>query len=261
MSVPARGIRLRHLARCGAIALLAGAPGLLSAQTAGRPPVMGAIEGVVRGPDGKPIADVEISAPALVRSFRTDSAGEFLLPGLPAGPVELHFRRLAFSPAIVSVDVEPRDTISVVVTLSVVALQLNAVVVNEDAARLRIMHEFEDRRKSGFGHFITRADIEKRDPRLLSDMARRVPGVLLTPVAGGSRYVLRFARASQGTRSCEPQYWVDGAFVQAFNIDDILPSDVEGVEFYAGSSTLPAKYTSPRANPACGTILIWTRVP
>jgi hypothetical protein len=252
---------LRHLARCGAIAILAGASARLGAQTAGRPTLIGAIEGVVRGQDGKPLADVEISTPVLMRSIRTDSVGEFLLPGLPAGPVELHFRRLAFSPAIVNVDVEARDTISVVVTLSVVALQLNAVVVNEDAARLRIMHEFEDRRKSGFGHFITRQEIQQRDPRLLSDMARRIPGVVLTPLGGGSRYVLRFARAQQGNRSCEPQYWVDGTFVQGFGIDDVLPSDVEGVEFYSGPSTLPAKYTTPRSNPACGTILIWTRVP
>jgi hypothetical protein len=223
---------------------------------------VGAIEGVVRGPDGKPIADVEIATPFLPRVIRSDSVGEFLLAGLPAGPVELRFRRLAYSPAIVSIDVEPRDTISIVVTLTVVALQLNAVVVNEDAARIRIMRAFEERRKHGFGHFITREEIEKRGPRMLSDMVRRVPGTVLTPVSGGSRYVLRFSRAVTGPgRSCEPQYWVDGIFVQAFNIDDILPSDVEGVELYGGPSVAPPQFANPRANPSCGSVVIWTRVP
>src|ERR1044071_4266199 len=89
----------------------------------------------VAPPDGKPIPDVEISTPALEKPVRSDTAGSFLLANLPAGKNELHLRRLAFSPVSVTVEVEPRDTIEVTVTLTVVAQVMSAVVVNEDANR------------------------------------------------------------------------------------------------------------------------------
>lgn len=56
---------------------------------------------------------------------------------------------------------------------------------------------------------------------------------------------------------CPIQYYVDGTFVALFNIDEILPGDVEGMEIYRGAATIPAEYNKGTA--ICGLILIWTR--
>ena len=221
----------------------------------------GSVAGTVIDADGRGIPEVEIIIVETKTSIRSDSVGKFLLASLNAGDRELRVRRLAYAPVEVTVHVEPKDTIDVTITLTVVAQTLNAVLVHEDVAHVRIMRQFEERRKRGFGHFITRREIEDRHPLLLSDMMRRVPGTLLAPAAGG-RSVLRFSRALiGGSRDCPPQYWVDGVMVYGFNIDDIMPSDIEGIELYSGASVIPPEFNNPRSTVACGLVVIWTRVP
>jgi hypothetical protein len=49
--------------------------------------------------------------------------------------------------------------------------------------------------------------------------------------------------------------------VSGFNIDDMMPGDVEGIELYAGPSVVPPQFNNPRSSVNCGLVLIWTRVP
>ncbi len=258
MPLPANVHRVSRLPRGARLAACVLA---LAAHALGAQAPTGSIAGTVLDPDGKAIPDVEIAVAATQTSIRSDTAGKFFLANVQPGDRELRVRRLAFAPAVVMVEVAARDTSTVTITLSVVAQTLNAVVVNEDAVRIRIMRRFEERRKQGFGHFITRREIEERNPSLLSDVVRRIPGAVLSPTAGG-RSVLRFGRATMGPgRDCPPQYWLDGVMVYGFNIDDIVPSDVEGIELYAGASVIPAEFNNPRSTVACGLVVIWTRVP
>ena len=220
----------------------------------------GTVVGLVRDDAGKPIPAVETSSGVDGPRIRSDRLGRFVLSGLPAGAVTLYFRRLAYAPDTATIDVPSNDTTNIDVTLTVVAHRLSAVVVQDDPNYRRILHDFESRRKSGFGHFITRGDIDRRQPRLMSDMLRMIPGAVLVPgPAGTSR--LRFGRAA-GARDCPPQYWMDGLPLDGnFNIDDIAPMDVEGVEIYAGPSVTPAQFSGMNTTAACGTVAIWTRVP
>jgi hypothetical protein len=94
----------------------------------------------------------------------------------------------------------------------------------------------------------------------LSDMMRMVPGAKVIPVAGTGMSTLRFNRAQIG-RDCPPQYWVDGVKAYNLNIDDIIPSDVEGIEIYPGASTVPPQYNTREGTTICGVVLIWTRIP
>lgn len=220
----------------------------------------GAVEGTVIDPYGKPIRDVEVTL-ATQPPIRSDSLGRFFLSPVEPGKHELRVRRLAFAPAVVMFEVESEDTVTVTITLSVVARQLSAVLVHGDIARARALWQFEDRRRRGFGHFLTRQEIEDRHPLFLSDMVRRIPGARLSPAIGG-RSVLRFTRAVMGGgRDCPPQYWIDGVMAYGFNIDDMAPHDVEGVEFYSGVSVIPPEFNNPRSNAACGVVVIWTRIP
>lgn len=220
----------------------------------------GTVVGLIRDDAGKTIPAVEVTSGLDGPHVRSDSVGRFVFSALPAGSVTLYFRRLSYAPDTATIDVSANDTTNIDVTLTVVAHRLSAVVVQDDPNYRRMLRDFETRRKSGFGHFITRGDIDRRQPRVMSDMLRMVPGAVLVPgPAGTSR--LRFSRAV-GARDCPPQYWMDGMPVDRyFNIDDIAPMDVEGVEIYAGPSVTPPQFSGMNTTAACGTVAIWTRVP
>ena len=68
---------------------------------------------------------------------------------------------------------------------------------------------------------------------------RMVPGVRIVPLDNG-RSALRFARNPRA--NCPPQYFVDGIPTSNFDIDEVLPGDVEGVELYPGSAGVPPQF-------------------
>ncbi len=220
--------------------------------------IQGTVTGLVHDDEGKPIAGVEVSALERAAPVRTDTAGRFIIDSVNSGSLALRFRHLAFEPVVLNVEVPPADTADVDVTLSIIAHRLTGVIVQENARQLRSLADFNARRKRGVGHFITRYEIEQRHPMLLSDMVRMVPGAILTPSFGG-RAFLHFAR--NGRARCPPQYFVDGIEVTGYNIDDMPPGDVEGIELYAGTTGVPPQYNRPFGNTECGTVLIWTRIP
>jgi hypothetical protein len=200
---------------------------------------------------------VEVTALKAARSVRTDSAGFFLLAAIPYGPTDIGFRRLSFEPVILTITIPPSDTTEVKVTLGVAAQQLTGVVVEAHPDQLRRLVAFENRRRQGVGHFITRDQIEKRNPLMLSDMVRTIPGTILIRDAG--RTTLRFSRVARN--NCPPQFFVDGVQVSGFNIDDMPAGDIEGVELYAGAAGLPPEYNRVTGTGICGTVIIWTRIP
>lgn len=231
---------------------------ILIAASAGAQIRTGVIAGLVKDDLGRPVPNVEVTAPKSTKSVRTDSLGEFMLPPLPSGQIELSFRRLPFEPIVLLMHMLPDDTTDVEVTLTIVAQKLTAVVVQADPQRFRTLEAFETRRKQGIGHFITRAEIEDHHPLLLSDMVRRIPGALLFTDQTG-RVALRFARV--GRNGCSPLFYVDGIQAIGFTIDDMPSGDVEGVELYGGPSGLPPEFNRVTTGPNCGTVLIWTRIP
>jgi hypothetical protein len=251
---------MRQLAVAATVLTLA-LPGVHAQRTTS---ATSAVGGVIRDSSGTPVADVEVSSPLAARAARTDTAGAFVLGGLPAGKVALRMRRLAYAPVSMELEVPARDTTWISVTLSVVAQQLNAVVVQEDAQRVRWLRGFDERRRLGIGRFVSRQDIESRQPLLLSDMLRNMPGMEIRPTTNigvAGRNALRFTRGNVPGRDCPPQYFVDGIRATGLNIDDVLPTDIEGVELYPGILGVPAEFGNPRGNVNCGTVLIWTKRP
>ena len=245
-------MRLRSLVFSGLFALVA------SSTIGAQARRLGAISGVVKDSLGNLLPNVEVTAIKLARSVRTDSAGEFILSGLPNGGTDIGFRRLAYEAVILLIQVPAEDTTEVEVTLGVAAQRLTGVVVQAHPEHLRELYAFETRRKQGVGHFITRNQIEKRNPMLLSDMMRMIPGIILIGADNG-RTALRFSRVARN--NCPPQFYIDGIQVTGFSIDDMPPQDVEGIELYAGSAGLPPEYNRIHSTSICGSVIIWTRIP
>jgi hypothetical protein len=90
---------------------------------------VGAIAGIVRDERGQPIADVRVGIETLAVQTRTDSAGRFVLAGLPARNVDVVFRFLGYRPAIAAVGVPAGQTLNLGITMVPLAERLDAVVV------------------------------------------------------------------------------------------------------------------------------------
>lgn len=254
MSIPPVA-RLGAALRASALVLLLAAPAAAQRPT-------GAIAGVVRDSSGAPLVNVNVLIAARTAHTRTDSTGVFRFAALAPGKVELEFRRLGFEESTRQVTIAADRSADVTVVLVAIPQEMAAMIIAEEARAREALREFYDRKEAGFGHFITREQIEKRRPINLSDMMRMVPGAQLVPSRVGGTAVLRFARASSAPgRDCPPQYFVDGVMVRGFNIDDIPPSDVEGIEIYSGVSVIPPQFKNFLSTAICGVVAIWSRVP
>jgi hypothetical protein len=207
-----------------------------------------------------PIPGVEVVLLQRAGAVYSDSLGVFKILNVPTGKRALHFRRLGFEPKSIDADITQGQTLALKVMLDAFATEIEGMTVEEQTRRRQLLSDFYDRMSRGFGHFITREQIEKRDPMNLSDMMRMIPGAKIIPIAGSGQSTLRFTRAQMG-RDCPPQYWVDGVKAYNLNIDDIVPTDVEGIEIYPGASTVPPQYNTREGNTICGVVLIWTRIP
>jgi outer membrane receptor for ferrienterochelin and colicin len=168
-------------------------------------------------------------------------------------------RRMGFAPATAEVRIRAGRTDSLVFSLTALATTIAGVLVEDEAeARSRrILAGFWERRERGFGHFLTRDDIEKRDAHDFADLTRMVPSVNIALRNG--RKTIRFR--STGARDCPPQYVVDGMRIENGSADEFIPQDIEALELYSGPATIPPQF-APRFNSyTCGAIVIWTRLP
>jgi hypothetical protein len=236
------------------VLLLPALASLASAQS------VGAISGTIRDSAGTPVPGVEVVLLQRPGAVYSDSLGAFRFIDVPSGKRALHFRRLGFEPKSLDADITVGRTLALAVVLDPFATEIEGMTVEELTRKRQLLSDFYDRKSRGFGHFITRDEIEKRAPMNLSDMMRLVPGAKLVPQQGTSQATLRFNRAQIG-RDCPPQYWIDGVKAWNFNIDDIIPQDVEGIEIYPGASTVPPQFNTREGTTICGVVVIWTRVP
>ena len=199
----------------------------------------------------EPLARVEVRVEGLGVGGVTNERGELHLRAVPAGERAVEASLLGYAPARTSVVVPSEGRAEVAIELEPSPVALDPVDVVASGGVLE-QHGFFERREGGQGTFFTRAEIDRLRPRFLSDMLRRVPGMSLTPTRTGARASLRGARPS-----CGIQYYLNGVLAPYFDVDQILPNDVEGLEIYRGAATIPPAFN--RGTALCGVVLIWTR--
>lgn len=215
----------------------------------------------------RPIANAEVTITALGRSARTDSAGNFTLTNVAAGMQLLTIRALGYAPQTQRLPLRDGQTLESDFFLKRSAQQLEAVDVTANAApgmsmRMR-MSGFEERKKLGFGHFLTRDDFEKFDGRKLADMmVGRMPGLRIYYDRQGGRWLV--SKKNLGKGPCYVRVYIDGLlfnpdvpYAQQFSPDRFDPSQFAGAEYYSTAAT-PPQFNATGAQP-CGTLVLWTR--
>jgi hypothetical protein len=218
--------------------------------------------GMVKDSVGTPISGAEVWIRSTDLFAHTDEKGGFRLANTPVGSVKVTLRRIGFEQATVDLELRAGRTDSLVISLTSVATNLPGVVVEEESRSKKILAGFWDRRSKGFGHFLTRDEIDAKHAQDFTDLVRATPGITIATM-GGRRQV-RFSRSTMSPRGdCPPQYWLDGMRVESASADEFPPGDIEAIELYAGSATIPSQF-APRAvqvQKTCGAIVIWTRIP
>lgn len=248
--------------------LLTLAASVLDAQAAGRrgggaPQTPARFFGVVvDASTQQPIVGARLASPAITGIVFSDSAGRFEFPSVPPGIVRFHvvaagFPRASFVLPFASGEAMERtlelDSSTVVPAGdSVAARPIPQMTVEATPLPPVWMRDFERRRTTGRGQYVTRDEIERRGYNRLTDIVQVMRGVTIDCGGGGSGCRIRMVRAPM---QCYPDYWIDGQLNNDWG-PNVNVRDIEGLEIYTGPSETPGEYAGERGH--CGTIVIWT---
>ena len=250
------GAPLRMFAGFVSVAVAAGS---VAAQTAGT------LSGVVTTANKLPIAEAHVGITDTDLTATTRVDGAFDVPRVPAGRHQLRVVMVGYIPAVMSIEIVAADTLRVNLVLEPAALE--TVTVTADANFFVGIAGFEERKARGLGRYFTRDEIKAMQPRQLTDVLRRVPGMAIeTGVSGlsGGSSTARTGRSITGANSpCVIAYYLNGSPLPLS--DDISVNhfvaveDVAALEVYTGSSQIPPEFNSSLHGSRCGVVAIWTR--
>ena len=216
----------------------------------------GRIRGQVRGSNRRPIIGAQITLWGTSQQTRTNDDGEFSLGGLPGGTHTLEVRAIGFMPTQMAVDILEGQAGAAEVELAGIAVTLDTVKVT--AQRLyasRKLVETERRIRSGMGHILGPEEITKRNPWVLTDLLRTMPGIRVIPNRFGADEV--WIRERRGLGFCRPEFIVDNIRMvvdQDFPVNSIVPmSDVLALEVY--TNMVPGEFIT---HTDCGVIAVTT---
>jgi TonB family protein len=121
----------------------------------------------------------------------------------------------------------------------------------------RLAGYYQRLEKRNGGYFITRDQINRENPRTLSQLLQHVPAITASRIRGGGSGV------RMRGRTCAPLVWLDATPMPAAELDlnAISPQTIQGIELYLGSTTAPARFVLNRDANSCGTIILWSRGP
>jgi len=216
----------------------------------------GSIRGVVHDSLGGVVSSAHVTIQGSTSATTSDSIGTFRLSGVPAGEAVLEVRRLGYRPAVTALNIPAGSVLDVEVKLAPVPEQLAPVEIRRRAevydSRLA---GFNSRKSKQVGYFVTREKLDRMSSARFVDALRDMPGVSMRTLRGGVVTVsLRGAR-------CSPMFYLDGfpATSGPMDLDMIDLSGVEGIEVYAGMTSIPAEFMGVVGGEQCGVIAVWSR--
>jgi hypothetical protein len=211
---------------------------------------------VVADSTKQPIANAEVAIAGMSQQAVTNENGEFRIDGVPPGEHQVRVRRVGYGPLDMPMTFSANETATRQIILTHV-VALDPVVTNESA-----LASFDENRRMGLGHFLTKADLDKAGERRLSSVVEQVPGLRVFAGQGTQMNVGGSIANARRVRPCYAQVYLDNMLMTVglptppFDVNSIPTNEVEGVEFYASAAELPPRYSG--LNTTCGVLVIWT---
>jgi hypothetical protein len=228
---------------------------------AGPVSAQGIVRGAITNDQGRRLPGVELSVAELSRTVRTDSAGEYKLV-LPPGRYWVNVRALGYF--VVGDSIEPEKDVELIHDFTLSSFGITLDTVTTTAVRKTYfssgLQGFEQRRRLGYGKFISEEEFRQAANRLLSDVLRKVPGMTVVPSRGSAYFAVASRRSA-----CPLTVFLDGLLLYDRGISRAAgPPDLTqyqtgtfaGAEYYASTATAPAQF---RDRSGCGLLLLWTR--
>jgi len=208
------------------------------------------IDGLVSDTNLVALGDATIAVLGSSLQVMTGSNGRFRILSVPAGQYLLTVHRVGYAPMAAAIQVGDADTLRFSFAMKRIVTALDTVVVSAKQMVTR-MAEFEERRKLGYGTFITADEIKQRTPLTLDDVLHGIPSI---HISNGVRRVAESTRSSK----CPIQVVIDDVVLPPLTDLATLvpPSEVMGIEVYSGPATIPVRFKSTNT---CGAIVIWTK--
>jgi hypothetical protein len=222
--------------------------------------------GVFDSQTGDPVEGAQVTDLMSKTSALTTVTGTVALSYLPDGGSLVRIQKIGYTPQTLMVAISPADTIPITIALVPLAQTLPTVVTRDSAPTYISpgLQAFEERRKLGFGHFITEAELRKNDYKKMTTVVMRFPSVRIICPTKGQRQGECFA---VGTRSatklgilgglCEIDVYIDGIVSTDNDLQKLDVNEFAAVEYYGGGATIPMQYN--RTGSACGVMLFWHR--
>ena len=210
---------------------------------------------------GAPLVGATVAATTTGASVKTDTAGRYLIGGLKVGIHRFLVSAAGYSRGSVTLAFAPREVMERDLELdpmgrslspddSAKAQLLATVPVSAPMSAGRRFDDFERRRTTGRGQYLTRAQLEEGHFGTLQDAMRPLRGVRYS--CAGSTCLVQMSRAPLG---CSPDYVVDERVDNMFG--PLVPvRDIQAIEVYSGASDVPGEFAG--TNAGCGVIVIWT---
>ncbi len=183
----------------------------------------------------------------------TDDEGRFVIPDVRPILDTVQIRYLGLEPTTTTIQLESGRLTDAVFLLSQSVLEVAELKVQIRRTMGGKMKGFEERRRKGFGYFITPEQIVSRQPMRSSDILRGVPGVTVGATQATGPTPVYFSRGSTGR--CEPKLYLDGQPMSGMAFDDITAVDLMAIEIYKGATEMPAQW----ATGSCGLLVVWTK--
>lgn len=205
-----------------------------------------------------PITDVQIVHMGDGRSVISDSLGLYQFDRLASGLVKFMVRAPRYPATSFIVALTPGEQMEHDVELDAVTTApagvqpLPEVKVEAPASMGPRYADFEHRRLTGRGQYMTGEEIQKTGASRLQDVMRTFRGVNVD-CGGGAGCFIRMTRAPM---RCLPEYIVDERVDNAFGPAVPAP-DIQALEVYTGPADVPGEFAG--RNAGCGLIVIWTR--
>lgn len=226
---------------------------------------------ITEGKSGRPLEAVAVDLlnpqDTVVAHTETMADGRYQLRIIRPGRYRARFLLPGFQPWLTEpFDLTERQTLDISPQLIALApFNLDSIVVYGESVP-RYLEDFYRRSRQGFGYFLTRADIDRHSPVVMSDVLRGLAGVQVVCGRRSCDVLTRAARTMFFRGVCRPSVILDGAVIRVGGVaksgdlalDDILnPFNIEAVEVYPSPAGVPVQYqgyVSP-----CGAIIAWSR--
>jgi hypothetical protein len=206
---------------------------------------------------GAALAGAEVVVNGPNRAARTDANGEFRLSRIPAGEHIVQVRMPGFAPKVDTIEVADAGEVRLDFRLTKIETTLPEVSVSTSSLDRKLV-EFHERRRMGIGRFLDSAEFANTHGTRTSDRLKRFPGLKIRQGRFLSEaYVLTTRGGSGFRRECLAAIWLDGVKLTGFSVNQLDPSMIAAVEWYAGPASVPAKFNVTSA--VCGVLVIWTR--